>query len=141
MAANRSKSRGVGYGSPPRHTRFKPGRSGNPKGRPKGSKNVATLLERALTERVIITENGKRRSISKLEASFKQLVNLAASGDLAAMRQLYTLLPWLEGQLNEAEDRPPTVNAADEAAMARVRERLLSIAERISDAKKEPDTE
>jgi hypothetical protein len=141
VAANRSKNHSVGYGSPPRHTRFKPGQSGNPKGRPRGSGNIATLLERALTERVVITENGKRRSISKLEASFKQLVNIAASGDLAAMRQLYTLIPWLEGKLNESEDPHPTVSAADEAAMARVRERLLTIAERISHEKKEPDTE
>ena len=139
--ASRPKAYAVGYGKPPGHSRFKPGHSGNPKGRPKGSKNIATLLERALTERVFVTENGKRRSISKLEASFKQLVNRAASGDLAAMRQLYALIPWLEGQLNDTEPPRTTISAADEGAMARVRERLLAIAERIHREKKEPDTD
>ena len=130
MASDRSNSRAVGYGHPPRHSRFKSGQSGNPKGRPKGSKNIATLLERALTERVVVTENGKRRSISKLEASFKQLVNLAASGDLAAMRQLYALIPWLEGQVTDESSRTG-LSAGDEGALARLRERLLGIAERI----------
>ena len=139
MVGDRPKSPGVGYGNPPRHSRFKKGQSGNPKGRPKGSKNLATLLERVLTEQVLITENGRRRSISKLEASFKQLVNRAASGDLAAMRQLYALLPWLEGQLDDAESSPVVMSTRDEAVLERVRKRLLHIAERI-DHEKETDT-
>jgi hypothetical protein len=130
MRANRPKNRAFGYGNPPIHTRFKKGQSGNPKGRPKGSKNLATLLERVLTEQVVITENGKRRSISKLEASFKQLLNGAAIGDLAAMRQLYALLPWLESQL-DSEPSPAATNTSDQAALERVRKRLLHIAERI----------
>jgi Family of unknown function (DUF5681) len=51
----------IGYGKPPRHTQFKRGQSGNPKGRAKGSKNLATLIMSVLNERVIITENGRRR--------------------------------------------------------------------------------
>jgi len=141
MAGDRRQAYSVGYGKPPLHSRFKPGQSPNPKGRPRGSKNIATLLERALTERVTITENGKRRSITKLEASFKQLVNRAASGDLLAMRQLYALIPWLDGQLSEVEDPRTAVSAGDEAAMVRVRERLLGIAERVHREKKDSDTD
>lgn len=140
VGAKREKNTSVGYGNPPRHTRFQKGLSGNPDGRPKGSKNIATLLERALMERVTITENGKRRSISKLEASFKQLVNLAASGDLPAMRQLYSFIPWLEGQQKEGETSSAGVDPGDAASLARLRERLLGIAERIRD-EKEPETE
>ena len=57
----------VGYKKPPLHTRFKKGQSGNPRGRPKGSKNFSTLLAEALNEPVIVAEDGKRRRISKRE--------------------------------------------------------------------------
>ena len=75
----------VGYGKPPIRSRFKKGRSGNPQGRPKGSLNFATVLLRTLREKVVIHENGKRRVITKLEASLKQLVNKATAGDLRAL--------------------------------------------------------
>src|ERR1700681_3237276 len=81
----------VGYRKPPAQSRFKPGQSGNPKGRPKGSLNIATVLERTLREKVIINENGQRKIITKLEASIKQLVNKAAAGDLRAIQQLAAL--------------------------------------------------
>jgi hypothetical protein len=55
----------VGYGKPPLHTRFQKGRSGNPNGRPRGRKNMSTLLSDALNGSVIVVENGRRkRSLS-----------------------------------------------------------------------------
>jgi len=75
----------VGYGQPPRATRFKPGQSGNPKGRPKGSKSFSADLTAELNDRVSVNENGKRKTITKRAAITKQLVNRAASGDLKAM--------------------------------------------------------
>jgi hypothetical protein len=81
----------IGFGKPPAHSRFRKGLSGNPKGRPKGRRNLATVLERTLQERVVINENGVRRTVTKLEAAVKQLVNKAAAGDLAALRQLTAL--------------------------------------------------
>jgi Family of unknown function (DUF5681) len=87
----RSDDCGVGYGRPPANTRFKKGQSGNPKGRPKGAANVATILTRTLRERVVINENGRRKTITKLEAAVKQLVNKAASGELRALRHLVEL--------------------------------------------------
>jgi hypothetical protein len=50
-------------------------------------------LERTLQEKVVINENGVRRTVTKLEAAVKQLVNKAAAGDLAALRQLAALVP------------------------------------------------
>lgn len=70
-----------GYKKPPRHGQFKPGKSGNPKGRPKGSKNLSTILQRELNVRVPVTENGRHKVISKREALIKQTVNRAIGGD------------------------------------------------------------
>jgi hypothetical protein len=66
----------VGYGKLPRHTRFK--RSGNPRGRPRESKNLPTLLTEALNERVIVAEDDGRRKITKRDAIITQLVNRSA---------------------------------------------------------------
>jgi Family of unknown function (DUF5681) len=54
----------VGYGRPPMTTRFRPGQSGNPRGRPKGARNLSTIVAAALSERVAINENGRRRQIT-----------------------------------------------------------------------------
>jgi Family of unknown function (DUF5681) len=88
----------VGFGKPPKASQFRKGSSGNPKGRPKGRRNLATVLERTLQEKVVINENGVRRTVTKLEAAVKQLVNQAASGDLGAMRQLAALAGSYEDQ-------------------------------------------
>ena len=81
----------VGYRKPPKHTQFVKGRSGNPKGRPKGSQNLASMLAKAGRQRITITENGRSRSITKFDASMLQLMNKAASGDLKAIRQVLCL--------------------------------------------------
>jgi hypothetical protein len=82
----------VGYGNPPQNFRFKKGRSGNPRGRPKGALNLATVLARTLREKVTIDENGKRKTVSKLEAAIAQLVSRATSGDAQAIRYLCQLV-------------------------------------------------
>jgi hypothetical protein len=58
----------VGYGKPPRAHQFKPGQSGNPKGRPKGAKNEATILYELLHRKIAIRESGRTRKITVLEA-------------------------------------------------------------------------
>jgi hypothetical protein len=78
----------IGYGRPPRSTQFQKGRSGNPKGRPKGSKSLAAVLAQMGRQRVKVTVNGRIRQISKLEAVLTQLSNKAANGDLKAIREL-----------------------------------------------------
>ncbi len=110
MPNNRGSDFEVGYRKPPRHTRFQKGRSGNPKGRRKGSKNVATLLEQTLRERVVVTENGKRKTITKLEAMLKQLANKAAAGDHRAIRLLMPLAQTcLASSQSPAYDAPAPV--------------------------------
>jgi hypothetical protein len=78
----------IGFGRPPQHSRFRAGQSGNPRGRPKGSKNLETLLAEALDEKVVVKEDGQRRAITKREVIIKQLVNKSASADLQAIRML-----------------------------------------------------
>jgi hypothetical protein len=75
----------VGYAKPPSNTRFKPGQSGNPLGRPRGAKNFGTAIEDELRARVTVTENGTRKRLSKREVIAKRLVNQAAEGDLRAV--------------------------------------------------------
>jgi hypothetical protein len=116
----------VGYGRPPIATRFRPGQSGNPRGRPKGARNLSTLVAASLSERIAINENGKRRRISKMEAVVKQLVNRAASGELRATQLLLALV-----QSQEAEKRAATaltdtekINEADAFVMAELARRI-----------------
>jgi len=75
------KSYAVGYGKPPRHSQFKPGQSGNPKGRPKGTRGFAAELTEELGETIRVSENGKIKKLSKQRAMIKSLVAKAAKGD------------------------------------------------------------
>jgi hypothetical protein len=89
---NRKDRYETGYGKPPRHTQFQKGQSGNSRGRPRGAKNVATIIREALRESVMINENGRRTKAPKLEVIFKQLINKAAKGDLRSIQLLIALL-------------------------------------------------
>lgn len=114
----------IGFGKPPKHTRFRKGVSGNPKGRPKGSRNLATILARALREKVVVNENGRRRTMSKLDAAVAQLVNKSASGDLVALRQLMALAGSVENQPTDAPQK--TLTEADNKVVQNVLKRIES---------------
>ena len=118
------KSPSVGYGRPPEHTQFKPGQSGNPKGRPRGTVNMATVLGRTLREKVDTVENGRRKTISKFEAALKQLTNKAASGDLSALRLLAALVASAEERTNEATTSSPVHAEIDERVVQGILERF-----------------
>jgi hypothetical protein len=91
---------------PPENSRFRRGKSGNPKGRPKGSKNLSTIMMEAARAPVTATINGKIRKITKLEATAMQLATKAAAGDRAAMGQF---LDWMD----EYEARAAAVRPAE----------------------------
>jgi len=57
----------VGYGKPPTETRFVKGKSGNPSGRPKGTKNAATIFRDVTRQTIRVTENGIPREMSRYE--------------------------------------------------------------------------
>ena len=113
-----------GYGNPPEHTRFQKGQSGNPQGRPKGTLNLATVLERTLREKVIVNENGKRKTITKLEAAVKQLTNKAASGELRALQLLTALVRSAEERAIQAGAPSSTLDEVDEKVLEGVMKRL-----------------
>src|SRR5271156_2377726 len=120
----------VGYGKPPERTRFKTGRSGNPKGRPKGTLNMATVLARTLRAKVVVNENGRRKTITKLEAALQQLTNKAASGDLKAVHLLAGLVRSAEERTVQAVNPTDALDEADEKVM-------LGILKRMESARKE----
>jgi hypothetical protein len=104
----------VGFRSPPEATRFKKGVSGNPRGRPKGSLNVATAFTKALREKVVINEHGKRKTVTKLEAAMKQVVNKGASGDLRAVVQVVALAQYAEGKQSAQNPKDPVIAEVDQ---------------------------
>jgi hypothetical protein len=81
----------VGYGKPPKARQFKRGKSGNPKGRPKGSLNLATDLTAELGEHITVREDGRPRKVSKQRALIKSLMAKALQGDVRAMASLLAL--------------------------------------------------
>ena len=114
MASNRKTSTPeVGYGRPPLATQFKKGISGNPKGRPKGSVSLSTVVQRTSREPVSINENGKRKIITKAEAALKQLSNKAASGDLRAIKELMILIRSAEEQVACESPTPTDLGETD----------------------------
>jgi hypothetical protein len=114
----------VGYAMPPSDTQFRKGVSGNPKGRPKGTQNVATVLQLVLKERVVIHENGQRKTITKLEAALKQLTNKAASGDLGALKLLVSLARSEEERLPSGDSEKEQFGEADRHVMESILKRF-----------------
>lgn len=88
----------VTRGKPPREHQFKPGQSGNPKGRPKGSKELRTLLAEELEGKVEATVGGKRRKLSKREAIVKRLVDKALQGDHKALQTIIRMEAMAAGE-------------------------------------------
>lgn len=89
----------VGYGKPPKHTRFSKGQSGNPHGRPKKKKTRKELLDDAWQTEVIV--NG--RKMTKAELFLNQLVNDGIKGQASARGLLMPHLPDAEDELEEFE--------------------------------------
>lgn len=108
----------VGYGKPPKKHRFQPGRSGNPRGRPRDAKSLRHLLAQELNEKVSITDNGRSRRISKLAAILKAQTVKAARGNVNAA----TWLVGLHIQAEGIQDERPVgdkLSPADQAILDR----------------------
>ena len=82
----------VGYGQPPKSTRFRPGQSGNPKGRPKGTRNLKTELEQEMHQRVLVREGNKQMRITKRHAVIKSQLAKAIKGDTRAAAWVFEMV-------------------------------------------------
>src|SRR5262245_1954748 len=90
--SDRSGAYAVGYGRPPQSTRFKPGVSGNPNGKPKGSRPVGAVLQDIIQQKIAVTENGKTRRLPVLEIMLRRLANEAMRGEQRSIKFLLSLL-------------------------------------------------
>jgi hypothetical protein len=81
----------AGYGRPPTATRWKPGQSGNPKGRPKGSQNLRSAIEKMLIDKITLREGDKVRRVTRLEAVMRKQLEMALRGDRKATQSVYAL--------------------------------------------------
>jgi hypothetical protein len=81
----------VGKGKPPIATRFKPNESGNRQGRPKGSKNATSLAKAELSRKVVVTVNGRKKSMTVAEIASRRLGDKAMAGDAKAFSFLIAI--------------------------------------------------
>src|SRR4051794_35041750 len=82
----------IGYGKPPMHTRWKPGQSGNRKGRPKGSKNVAKTVEELWNRKMRVTIDGQPQICTAGEAMLYAQLGKAIKGDTPAFKAIQSML-------------------------------------------------
>jgi hypothetical protein len=120
---------GVGYRKPPRATQFKRGKSGNPKGRPRGSKNLNSIIQKELRARVPVTENGSRKMISKERAIAKQLVNRALTGDARLLSLLIKAAGADESESGAGNAPDRVVGLEDQLVMASIVQRIRQMDE------------
>lgn len=81
-----------GYKRPPKSSRFAAGRSGNPRGRPKGSRNLKTDLDKLLTKKITVREDGEVRKVTRQEAILLGLFSKAVRGDVRAITSIFAML-------------------------------------------------
>jgi hypothetical protein len=116
----------IGYRKPPAGTRFTKGCSGNPKGRPKGSRSLETVFNEVIRERVSLTEGGRTRKVSKLEAILRQLLAKALTGDMRAIKELIALKQLFDTVADPSAGENPD-NEKNHAVMQSFLERMRSM--------------
>jgi uncharacterized protein DUF5681 len=118
----------IGYKNPPLHTRFRKGRSGNPRGRPKGTRNLKTDLLEELHETLIVHEGSRDLRVSKQRALIKSLAARAIKGDTGAAVKLIDLYIRIFGLQEQglAEPAQP-LSAEEQEVLAALEPRLTEI--------------
>jgi Family of unknown function (DUF5681) len=107
----------VGYRRPPKHSRFQPGQSGNPRGRPPGVKSLSDIVRKIVGQKVTITESGRARRVPRLEAILLRAAGEASRGDARALRLLLQLAERYGESAQTGAERETT--AAEDIAILR----------------------
>ena len=106
----------IGYRNPPKATRFKKGQSGNPRGRPKGSRNFKTDVKATLEQPVQLKVQGRTKTVATQQAALLRLREKALSGDGRSLDRLLELArTYNEDDLTEAA--AAVVPAEDQAIL------------------------
>jgi len=113
----------LGYRTPPKATRFVKGRSGNPKGRPKGSHNLETQLRAELQRKITVTEGGRSRTMTRQEALIRRIMASALQGDQKATSLLLRLIIDLDRNAPPEAVETPT-RESDRQILARYLARI-----------------
>lgn len=118
----------VGYGKPPQHTRFKPGKSGNPRGRPKSAKGLNVLVRETLTKKIAVRTAAGERKISRIEAVLQKTVEQAMKGNPRALAELLKLygnaVPDEKQVIDAPRETEGDLGAADLAILEALRSQL-----------------
>lgn len=114
----------VGYGKPPVSTRFRPGQSGNPKGRSTGSRSFGQIVRDAVNEKVTVRTARGERKMSKIEAIVHTNTNKAMQGDPKATDRLIKILQVcgiaVPSPADVDQHSSGRLSAEDEAILARM---------------------
>ena len=108
----------VGYGKPPKKHQFPKGQSGNPNGRPKGTKNFKTDLKEELSEKILISEGGKTQHISKQRAIIKRIFEKALKGDTKASEMIVRWLAQYLG-IDDTTEETKQISPDDQTILDR----------------------
>ena len=117
----------VGYCKPPANSQFKPGQSGNPKGRKKGAQGMKTLAKQMLTERISVRTAGGTKKMTRMDALLHKMVELGMKGN---PRMLLGLIQLYEKSVSEtlpieAEQSSVPLTQTDEAILEMMKDILL----------------
>ena len=78
----------IGFDRPPKKHQFKPGQSGNPRGRPRKEINYDAMFERELMRKIPIVENGRSKRVTKLEGIVRVYLQRALKGEVRVIMDI-----------------------------------------------------
>lgn len=116
----------TGYKIPPTHSQFKPGQSGNIKGRPKGRRNTYSVLDDLLNQKIQVTQDGNQIKINKKTAILLQAVNRAVKGDIRAIQHIFPHMLAVDENNEHLAAVRQVLSTNDRAILENLKNRLIT---------------